>query len=105
MSAPVERARPAEQRVHDDLGHRVAGRDEAVHPAAGRRALADRADVRVGGAALLVDEDAAALGDVQPGVAGQLVARADAGGEHDDLASMPGRRSSAEAGDPPLVAR
>ena len=62
MSAPVNVARAAEQRVDDDLGHRVAGRDQAVHPAAGRRALADRPDVRVGGAAALVDQDAAALG-------------------------------------------
>ena len=31
-----ERRRAAEQRVGDDLGHRVAGRDQAVHPAAGR---------------------------------------------------------------------
>ena len=43
--------------------------DEAVHPAAGRRALADREDVRVGGAALLVYEYAAPLRRVQPGVA------------------------------------
>ncbi len=58
-----ERARPAEQRVDDDLGHRVAGGDQAVHPPGGGRALADRPHVRVGAAALLVDQDAAALGD------------------------------------------
>ena len=80
-----ERAGPVEQRVRDHLGHGVAGRDQAVHPAAGRRALADREDVRVGGAALLVDEYAAPLGRGQPGVAGQLVARADAGREHDQV--------------------
>ena len=80
-----ERAGPAEQRVDDDLGHRVAGRHQAVHPAAGGGALADGPDVRVGGAALLVDQHAAALGEVEPGGPGQGVARADAGGEDDDL--------------------
>ena len=85
MSAPVKVAGPAEQRVDDDLGHRVAGGDQAVHPAGRRRALADRPDVLVGGAALLVDEDAAALGEVEAGRAGQRVARPDAGGEDDDL--------------------
>jgi hypothetical protein len=49
------------------------------------RHLADRPDPRVGGAAPLVDDDAAARADLQPGGAGQLVARPDAGGEHDDV--------------------
>ena len=74
MSAPVKAPGAAEQRVDDDLGHRVAGRDQAVHPAGRSRALADRPDVRVGGAALLVDQDAAALGDVEAGGTGQRVA-------------------------------
>ena len=40
-----ERARAAEDRVDHHLGHRVAGRDQAVHPAGRGRALADRPDV------------------------------------------------------------
>ena len=70
-----ERTRAVEQRVDDDLGHRVAGRDQAVHPPARRRALADREDVRVGGAALLVDQHAAALGDLEPGRPGPAASR------------------------------
>ena len=50
-----------------------------------QRALADRVDVRVGGLAVRVDADAAALADREAGGARQLVARADAGGEHDDV--------------------
>jgi len=74
-----------EERVHHDLGHRVAGRDQAVHHAARCRALADREDVLVAGAAVLVDEDAAALGDGQLGGAAERVLGTDAGREDDDV--------------------
>ena len=77
----AEGARTAEDRVDHHLGHRVAGRDQAVHPAGRGRALADRPDVRVRGPAPLVDQHAAALGELQSGGAGQRVAGADAGGE------------------------
>ena len=40
---------------------------------------------RVAGAAAVVDDDAAALADRQAGVAGELVARADAGREDDHV--------------------
>src|SRR5207244_1113453 len=75
-----ELAGALEQCVDGDLGHRVAGGDQAVHPAAGSCALADRVDRGVAGAHLRVDQDAAALGDVDPGVAGELVTGPDAGG-------------------------
>ena len=56
-----------------------------------QRALADGEDVRVAGAAGVVDDDAAALADGEADVAGQLVARPDAGGEDDHVgtASVP----------------
>ncbi len=76
----------AQEVVGGGLGHLVAGGDQPVHAAVdGQGALADGVDVRVGGQAAGVDRDAAALADVQPGVAGQLVAGADAGGEDDEL--------------------
>lgn len=81
----LEGAGAAEERVDHDLGHVVARGHQAVHPTTGRGALADRPDVRRRGAALLVDEHAAALRDVEAGVAGELVAGADSGGEDDDL--------------------
>src|SRR5690606_15872316 len=80
-----EGAGPVEEGVDDDLGHRVAGGDQAVHLPAGGGALADGEDVRVGRTALLVDQDAAALGDVEAGGAGEDVTGADAGGEDDDV--------------------
>ena len=81
----LERGLTAEQPVDDDLGHRVAGSDEAPHPAGDVGDLADRVHVRVAGAAGLVGDHSASLVQVEAGVAGQLVARADAGGEHDDV--------------------
>ena len=47
--------------------------------------FADGIDVRVAGLAMRVDTDAAALDHREAGSAGQLVARADAGREHDDV--------------------
>ena len=44
MSAPVKVPGPVEQGVDDDLGHRVARGDQAVHLAARGGALADRED-------------------------------------------------------------
>ena len=79
------------QGVDDDLGHRVARGHQAVHPPARGGALADGEDVRVGGAALLVDEHAAALGEVEAALAGDRVPGPDAGGEHHDLGVDRGR--------------
>ena len=74
-----------------------------MRPARGR-ALADRPDVRVGGAAPLVDQDPAALGEVEPGRPGQRVAGADAGGEDDDLRVDRVRVLEREPGDPAVLA-
>ncbi len=94
--------RAAEEGVDDDLGHRVAGRDQAVHPAARRGALADRPDVLVRAAALLVDQHAAALGDVEAGLAGDRVAGADAGGEDDQVEGQGVLVLELDAGDLPV---
>ena len=50
-----------------------------------KRDLADGVDRLVAGPARLVGDDAAALVDLEAGVTRQLVARAHAGGEHDDV--------------------
>ena len=56
----------------------------------------------------VVDDDAAALADRQPGVAGQLVARPDAGGEHDqvgvELGAVGERQASCRAAGPASIA-
>ncbi len=74
-----ERCRSADEAVSGDLGHLVARPDQPVYPTADRRALADRVHVIVGGTARLVDDDAAAFGDVQAAVARELVTRPHAG--------------------------
>ena len=86
MSAPVKAPGTVEQRVDDDLGHRVAGSDQAVHLAAGRRALADGEDVRrrtVRHCSSTRTPPRSAT--LEAALAGQGVARPDAGGEDDDL--------------------
>ena len=67
------------------FGHLVTGRHQAVDAPAPQRALADGVDVGVGRAALVVDHDAAALADFKTAGPGQLVARPDAGREHDQI--------------------
>ena len=83
MSAPREhfagRAQHARRR---DARHLVAGRDQAKDPAFVGGAFSDGVDGFVRRAALAVDCDAAARRDLQPAGARQLVARADAGGNH-----------------------
>ena len=71
-SAPGNVASPAEQPVGDDLGHRVAGGDQAVAPTLDGGALAHGVDV-LGSLVrqAIVGEDAAALPDVEAGGAGQ----------------------------------
>ncbi len=68
-----------------DLGHLIAGRDQAVDLALPERAFADGVDVGVGGAAGVVDDDAAARAHREPRRSGKFVARPDAGGEHDEV--------------------
>ena len=69
--------------VRGDLGHGVARRDEAVDGPPVERDLADGEDGRVRRPQLVVDDDAAALVDVDD-VARELVAGADARGDDDD---------------------
>ena len=69
----------AEEMVDGHLGHFVARRDEAIHAVVPAGAFPDGVDVRVGSLATIVDHDAAALGDCQPALGGQLIARADPG--------------------------
>ena len=69
----------AEEMVDGHLGHFVARRDEAIHAVVPAGAFPDGVDVRVGSLAAIVDHDAAALGDRQPALGGQLIARADPG--------------------------
>nr|KGD10729.1 putative nitrite reductase (NAD(P)H), large subunit [Burkholderia pseudomallei] len=80
-----ERALAARELPRDDARHVVAGRDEAEGLAVPCRALADRVDILIARAAALVDRDAAARADLEPACAGDLVARPDAGGEHDHV--------------------
>ncbi len=68
-----------------DLRHLVAGRDQAVDAAVPQRALAESVDVRIAGLAMIVHHDAAALADRKPGRPRELVARANARGEHGDV--------------------
>src|SRR5699024_8387980 len=83
--AAGEGAGPAEDLVDGHLGHRVAGADEAPDAVLDAGHLTDGVDVRVRGAAAVVDDHPAPLANRQAGVAGEFVARPDAGGEDDDV--------------------
>jgi hypothetical protein len=75
-----------------DPGHPVAGEHEPVDAAAGDGAFADGVDRRVAGpAALVADDDTAALSQRQPAPACQFVAGAYAGDEYDGLGRLVGR--------------
>ncbi|VFT73442.1 Uncharacterised protein [Klebsiella aerogenes] len=69
----------AEEMVDGHLGHFITRGDEAIHAVVPAGAFPDGVDIRVGGLAAIVDHDAAALGDRQPALGGQLIARADPG--------------------------
>lgn len=95
---PAAASAPADRRG-GRLGHLVAGPDQPVHPAVGREgALADREHARIGGAAPLVDRDAAALADHESAVAGEPVARTHARGEHHEVRGEFGAVGEAHAG-------
>ena len=66
-------------------GHRVARGDQAEGLVPPGCAFADGVDVAVAGAAVVVHRDAAAGAHRQGVLAGELVPRADAGGEHDHV--------------------
>src|SRR5450830_436432 len=55
-----------------DARHIVAGGDQTENAAVPQRAFADGVDVRIGGEAAVVDDNAAAVADPQTGCAGQL---------------------------------
>ena len=69
----------AEEMVDGHLGHFIAGGDQTVDAVVPAGAFPDGIDIRIGGLAAIVDHDAAALGDRQPALGGQLIARADPG--------------------------
>ncbi len=81
----VEGRGAAGEPVRHDAGHVVAGGDQPPDPLVGQGALPDRPDVRDRGPARVVDDDAAALADLEAGGARELVARADPGGEHHEV--------------------
>ena len=85
VDSPVSASGRVADRRDGRPRHLVPGGDEAVAAPLVRGALADGVDRGVLGAAALVDDDAAALADGQPGGARQLVARADAGREDQQI--------------------
>ena len=80
-----ELGRAAEDPVGHDLRHRVRRRDETGAASLEARDLADRPDVRGGCRARRVDRNAAARTQLEAEVARELVARADADGEDDEV--------------------
>jgi len=70
--------------------HVVTGRDQAEDLLFPGCAFADGVDVGIAGAALVVDGHAAAGADGQQALAGEFVAGADAGREHDHVGFQPG---------------
>jgi hypothetical protein len=80
-----ERGLAAEQTVGHHLRHRVARPDQPPDPVGHAGDLADGVDGGVARAAPLVGEHPAARVHRQPGAAGELVARTDTRGEHDDV--------------------
>mmetsp|Transcript_2359 Transcript_2359/g.7957 ORF Transcript_2359/g.7957 Transcript_2359/m.7957 type:complete len:262 (+) Transcript_2359:681-1466(+) len=87
----LQESEVAEDVVGGDCGLLVARGDEAVDLAAVEGDLADGVDRVVGGAHRVVDEDAAALVDVQVGIFCDFVSWANAGGDddHTDVEGIP----------------
>ena len=83
--ADLELRLAAHQPRRQDVGHRIARRDQPVHLVPDAGALTDGEDVVVGGAAAAVDHDAAARADLEPAVPGQLVPWPNAGREHHEV--------------------
>ena len=75
----------AQDMIHGDLRHFVPGRDQAEYAVVPAGAFADGVNIRVGGLAGVVNHDPTALRDGQAALRCQLVARADAGGEDDEV--------------------
>ena len=68
-----------------DTRHLVTRRHEAEHAAFVRRAFTDGVDGFIRGAALAIDDDAAARRDIDAAGTGQFIARPDAGRDHHDV--------------------
>ena len=66
-------------------GHLVAGRDQTENLLVPQCTFTDGVDVRVAGAAVVVDHDAAAFANLQHALTGQRILRTDAGGEQHDV--------------------
>ena len=75
----------AQDMIHGDLRHFVPRRDQAEYAVVPAGAFADGVDIRIGGLAGVVNHDPAALRDGQAALRCQLVARADTGGEDDEV--------------------
>ena len=75
----------AEDMVNGDLRHFVPRCNQTVYAVIPAGAFADGVDVRIGGLAGIVDHDPAALRNGQTALSSQLVARANAGGEDDEI--------------------
>ncbi|MNO92438.1 hypothetical protein D3C76_840130 [compost metagenome] len=71
--------------VHGDLRHFISRCYKAVHAVAPAGAFADGVDVRVGGLARIINHDPAALRYGQTALGRHFVARADTGGEDDEV--------------------
>ena len=67
------------------LRHGITGGDEPVDAAAPQGNLANGIDIRVRGLAVVVNDDAAALTQFELRLTPQLIARANACREHDDV--------------------
>ncbi len=75
----------AEDMVNGDLRHFVPWCNQTVYAVVPAGAFADGVDIRIGGLAGVVNHDPAALRHGQSALSGQLVARANAGGEDDEV--------------------
>ncbi len=86
MSAPVKAFSLPEDMIHGDLRHFVPeARPRAEYAVVPAGAFADGVNIRVGGLAGVVNHDPTALRNGQTALRCQLVARANAGGEDDEI--------------------
>ena len=101
--AAIERpGSPAAQAIGEHLGLLPQRRHESVDASAVLGAFADRMDVRGVDAAEVVPDDDAAV-DAEPGPAGELDIRPDAGREHDHVALERAAVLERDTGDMPVA--
>ena len=82
---PAECGCVARDRPGRDLRHLVTGTHESEDAPVEERALADGVHVGIGRATGLVDDDAAARAHFEPACPRKFIARANAGGEDDEI--------------------